>query len=78
LKDVHDVGGYLPGISRINEPGIRYLRMRRSLKVGMVITVEPGLYFVDKLIEEALGNVPSQSIFLFCPFAFSIAFLLCI
>ncbi|KAL7752963.1 hypothetical protein RI367_001414 [Sorochytrium milnesiophthora] len=54
--DVHDVGGYPHGVPRINEPGIRYLRMRRVLEEGMVMTVEPGLYFVPLLIEEAKGT----------------------
>ena len=59
--DVHDVGGYPPGVERIQEPGTRYLRMRRELKPGYVVTVEPGCYFVDVLIEAALKD-PVQSV----------------
>ena len=54
--DVHDCGGYPLGVERINEPGIRYLRMRRLLKENMVVTVEPGVYFVDAILEPALSN----------------------
>ena len=54
--DVHDVGGYPPGVDRIQEPGIRYLRMRRTLKENMVVTVEPGLYFIDQLLDQALQD----------------------
>jgi Xaa-Pro dipeptidase len=54
--DVHDVGGYPPGVERIQEPGIRYLRMRRTLKENMVVTVEPGLYFIDQLLDQALQD----------------------
>jgi Xaa-Pro dipeptidase len=54
--DVHDCGGYPLGVERINEPGIRYLRMRRQLKENMVVTVEPGVYFVDAILEPALSN----------------------
>jgi Xaa-Pro dipeptidase len=54
--DVHDVGGYPEGVSRIDAPGIRSLRCGRNLEAGMVITVEPGIYFVDALLEPALAD----------------------
>ncbi|ORE01438.1 hypothetical protein BCV72DRAFT_339415 [Rhizopus microsporus var. microsporus] len=54
--DVHDVGGYPEGTERINEPGIRYLRMRRDLQAGFVVTVEPGVYFCDFLIDPVLND----------------------
>jgi Xaa-Pro dipeptidase len=61
--DVHDCGGYPEGTSRINEPGIRSLRCGRTLEAGMVITVEPGVYFIDALLEPALAD-PAVSRFL--------------
>ncbi len=51
--DTHDVGGYPPGSARIDEPGIRKLRMNRALEAGMVLTVEPGCYFIAPLLEKA-------------------------
>lgn len=54
--DVHDCGGYPAGVDRIQEPGIRYLRMRRELLPGMVVTVEPGVYFIDALLDPALSE----------------------
>jgi Xaa-Pro dipeptidase len=54
--DVHDVGGYPEGVERIPEPGLRYLRMRRPLEENMVVTVEPGCYFIDAILEPALAN----------------------
>jgi len=46
--DVHDVGGYLPDCpERSKEAGVRKLRSARKLLAGMVITIEPGCYFVD-------------------------------
>ncbi|KAI4468929.1 xaa-pro aminopeptidase 3 [Holotrichia oblita] len=55
--DVHDVGGYLPGQpSRPTEKGPHKLRFARKLLEGMVVTIEPGCYFVDALLNEALAD----------------------
>merc|ERR1719387_3164462 len=55
--DVHDVGGYPPGASRRDDPSIKEnLRLGRELQEGMVITVEPGFYFVDYLIEKVMAD----------------------
>ena len=61
--DVHDVGGFPQGTDRIDEPGIRSLRTTRPLVAGMVITVEPGCYFIEHLLQAALAN-PNQAQFL--------------
>lgn len=54
--DTHDVGGYPKGVERIERPGIKYLRLRRELIQGMVITVEPGIYFIPALLKPALED----------------------
>jgi Xaa-Pro dipeptidase len=54
--DVHDPGGYPEGVERIDEPGIRALRCGRELKAGMLLTVEPGIYFIDALLDPALAD----------------------
>jgi Xaa-Pro dipeptidase len=54
--DTHDVGGYLPGHpKRSRAPGLCKLRTARILEENMTITVEPGCYFIDHLIDEAIN-----------------------
>ncbi|XP_074014029.1 xaa-Pro dipeptidase isoform X2 [Numenius arquata] len=61
--DVHDVGGYPEGVERIDLPGLRSLRTARSLQQGMVLTIEPGIYFIDHLLDQALRD-PAHSCFI--------------
>jgi Xaa-Pro aminopeptidase/Xaa-Pro dipeptidase len=56
--DVHDMEalgedyvGYDGTVSRSKLFGLRNLRMAKTLRPGMVVTVEPGLYFIPALIE---------------------------
>jgi len=62
--DTHDVGGYLEGTpSRSQLPGVSKLRTARRLEGGMVLTVEPGCYFIAPLIDAALAD-PKQAAYL--------------
>lgn len=54
--DVHDVGGYLEGHPARPEAPLQCLRTARTLKAGMCLTVEPGCYFIDPLLDAALKN----------------------
>ncbi|MCK4921117.1 MAG: M24 family metallopeptidase, partial [Bacteroidales bacterium] len=56
--DVHDMEslgenyvGYNDKVKRSSQFGTAYLRMGKELKSGMVMTIEPGLYFIPALID---------------------------
>jgi len=52
---VHDVGGFAKNDRGETVPrpdGHPFLRMTRTLEPGMVVTIEPGLYFIDMLLNE--------------------------
>ena len=60
---VHDVGGFLEneGGTTIDRPsGHPFLRLTRVLEENMVVTIEPGVYVIDMLLEELRGT-PAES-----------------
>ncbi len=50
---VRDAGGALPGRKKSRKPGLKYLRVDLPLKPGYVMTVEPGIYFIPALLNNA-------------------------
>lgn len=50
---MHDVGGYLENITpeRDMKPGLKNLRTARDMKAGLCMTIEPGCYFRDFLLD---------------------------
>jgi len=60
---VHDVGGHMENESGtiIDPPsGHPFLRLTRVLEENMVLTIEPGLYVIDMLLENLRGT-PAES-----------------
>jgi Xaa-Pro dipeptidase len=56
---VHDVGGFMADENgnTIDRPsGHPYLRLTRKLEPNMVLTIEPGLYVIDMLLENLDGS----------------------
>ena len=51
MEDLGDAVGYGEGQKRSDQFGLAYLRLARKLEPGFVFTVEPGIYFIDALID---------------------------
>ncbi len=49
----HDAGGCLEGRAPSDRPTLRYLRADLPLQPGYVVTIEPGIYFIRALLEDA-------------------------
>lgn len=62
---VHDVGGFMAsetgGVADKPE-GHRYLRLTRPLQAGMVVTIEPGLYFIPMLLRELRASAHAAQV----------------
>jgi Xaa-Pro aminopeptidase len=52
MEDLGDRAGYARGRSRSPQFGLGYLRLDRDLQPGMVVTIEPGLYLVDAILDD--------------------------
>jgi len=62
---VHEVAGFAAsdaGGAIAKPPGHPYLRLTRKLEPGMVVTIEPGLYFIDMLLDELRAGVHAKSV----------------
>lgn len=57
--NTHDVAGWqldMAGRDAGKHPDHPFLRLQRVLEPGMMLTVEPGLYFIETLLEEQCEN----------------------
>jgi Xaa-Pro dipeptidase len=62
---VHDVAGFARDAAGGDIPkpaGHPYLRLTRTLQPGFVVTIEPGLYFIDLLLERARAGTAGRHI----------------
>lgn len=62
---VHDASGFAAspkGGTRDKPEGHPYLRLTRTLEPGFVVTIEPGIYFIDSLLGQAHSDERGKSI----------------
>jgi Xaa-Pro dipeptidase len=62
---VHDVAGFMTspeGDQKARPDGHPTLRLTRTLEPGFVVTIEPGLYFIDSLLTAARSSGHGDSI----------------
>lgn len=62
---VHDVGGWQHDRAGLNVPPpapFNFLRLTRTLEVGQVLTIEPGLYFIPSLLDKLKESSLSEAI----------------
>jgi Xaa-Pro dipeptidase len=63
--EVHDIGGFMrsPEGGEIPRPdGHPFLRLTRVLQEGFVVTMEPGIYFIEQLLGAAQSDARGKSI----------------
>ena len=53
---VRDASGYLPGRARSTRPGLSMLRTDLPLERGYLMTVEPGVYFIPAILQDAANR----------------------
>lgn len=61
---VHDVAGFTDEDGKLipRPDGHPHLRMSRTLAPGMVVTIEPGIYFIPTLLEKLKATPQSKSV----------------
>lgn len=58
MEDLGDLAGYAPGRRRSFQFGTSALRLSRVLEPGMLVTIEPGFYWIPELLEDEERRKP--------------------
>jgi Xaa-Pro aminopeptidase len=58
MEDLGDLAGYADGQTRDTRFGWNNLRLNRKLRPHMLLTIEPGLYWIPALLDDPLRTAP--------------------
>jgi Xaa-Pro aminopeptidase len=62
MEDLGDLAGYEQGRVRSDRFGLRYLRLNRPLRPGMLVTIEPGFYQVPAILNDPAARSKYQDV----------------
>jgi Xaa-Pro aminopeptidase len=62
MEDLGDIAGYEAGRVRSDRFGLNYLRLDRTLRPGMVVTIEPGFYQVPAILQDPERHIHYQNV----------------
>jgi Xaa-Pro aminopeptidase len=62
MEDLGDLAGYEEGRRRSDRFGLGYLRLNRTLREGMLVTIEPGFYQVPAIFNDAQNRTKYQDV----------------
>lgn len=62
MEDLGDLAGYEAGRTRSDRFGLNYLRLNRTLRPGMLVTIEPGFYQVPTILNDPQRRTKYQNV----------------
>ncbi|MCC6955006.1 MAG: aminopeptidase P N-terminal domain-containing protein [Deltaproteobacteria bacterium] len=62
LREFGDLAWYAPGRERSTQFGLSFLRFDRDLEPNMTVTIEPGFYYIPRLLNDPTFAAPFEDV----------------